>query len=291
MESRFIKSLNAKIAGGDFYDAHQLTRAIFDRFAKKKDIDGGLAFGAEYAEIFAEKGQYELTVNLGCRALQLLQTCNVRPTMELIDQLSVFFMLCPAFATDTKYDLMNKLILWSRDCEEAAEVEKDGLKSLHSMMAEAYLAEGKFGLCQGHMVFCEDVDSMLDMLAAWQKQGYPSECHLFTFRLVCILLTRGKMHVAGHLLQRLPVVWESQDVPAALQAAWLVWAGCQLQCHELVEFVRRKYALILRVDHAFEKLLVAIEGRVFGIQYQPSGLGGMLQSLLSGGMPMGLPAA
>eukprot|EP01055_Gregarina_sp_Pseudo9_P001199 Gregarina_sp_Pseudo_9__1198@NODE_178_length_3812_cov_31_438113_g164_i0_p2_GENE_NODE_178_length_3812_cov_31_438113_g164_i0NODE_178_length_3812_cov_31_438113_g164_i0_p2_ORF_typecomplete_len293_score29_91DUF410/PF04190_13/1_1e36TPR_MalT/PF17874_1/51TPR_MalT/PF17874_1/2_3_NODE_178_length_3812_cov_31_438113_g164_i016332511 len=287
MEARFIKSLDAKIENGDFYDAHQLTRAIFDRFAKRKDFDGGLQFGAEYAQIFADQKQYELTVNLGSRALQLLQDCNVTPTDDLIDQLSVFFILCPPFGTESKYDFMNKLILWSRGCEnigDAAE-RKDGLKSLHGVIAEAYLAEGRFGACQGHLVFCDDVDSMLDMLEAWQKQGYPSEKHFFTLRLVCILLSRGRVHLAGHLLQRLPVNWESDDVPAVLQTAWLVWAACQDLCYELIELVRRKYHLILRVDSAFEKLLIAIEGKVFGIKYHPSGIAGMLQNLL-GGAPL-----
>eukprot|EP01054_Gregarina_sp_Poly1_P003964 Gregarina_sp_Poly_1__3963@NODE_2194_length_2501_cov_123_746097_g1414_i0_p2_GENE_NODE_2194_length_2501_cov_123_746097_g1414_i0NODE_2194_length_2501_cov_123_746097_g1414_i0_p2_ORF_typecomplete_len292_score37_43DUF410/PF04190_13/3_4e41TPR_MalT/PF17874_1/12TPR_MalT/PF17874_1/10_NODE_2194_length_2501_cov_123_746097_g1414_i015752450 len=286
MEARFIKSLDSKITNGEFYDAHQLTRAIFDRFAKKKDIEGGLQFSAEYAEIFAEKGQYELTVNLGGRALQLLQTCNIAPSEELVDQLSVFFMLCPAFSTDTKYEFMNKLIIWSRDCPLAQDPmeRKEGLKSLHSLIADAYLAEGKFGDCQGHLVFCDDVDSMIDMLMAWQKQGYPSEKHFFTLRLVCILLSRGRIHIAGHLLERLPANWESDEVPAVLQVAWLLWAACQQKCHELIELLRRKYTLILRVDPAFEKFLLAIEGKIFGIKYQPTGIAGMLQNLLGGGM-------
>lgn len=289
MEARFIKSLNSKIANGDFYDAHQLTRAIFDRFAKKKDFDGGLQFGAEYAQIFADKSQYELTVNLGARALQLLQDCNVTPTEELIDQLSVFFMLCPPFSTESKYDFMNKLILWSRGCPALANTSesKEGMKSLHSLIAEAYLAEGNFGACQGHLVFCDDVDGMLDMLNAWQKTGYPSEKHFFTLRLVCILLSRGRLHITGHLLERLPVDWKSDDVPAVLQAAWLLWAACQQCCHELIELIRRKYHLIFRVDPGFEKLLIAIEAKVFNIKYQPTGIAGMLQNLLGGGMTDG----
>lgn len=270
---------------GQYYDALQLCRAIFQRFLKKKDLTGGVAFAEEFAEKFAEHGQYELTISLGQRVLEELVTNNstVIPTMDYCEKLSTFFLLCPSNSTEAKYTFMHKLIQWSRGCDELSPTEKEeGSSFLHSLMADAYLAEGKYGSCQNHIIFCEDAQLMTELIRRWQIWGYPSETHSFLLRLVLILLSRRQIQVAGQLLKELKFSWDNPNLPGPLQAAYLVWASCAELCHELFAHVQKKYVLIFRVDPTLQKLLLAVESSVFGIHHEQGGIMGMLQQMLGG---------
>lgn len=273
MEDRFIEQLNVKIEQGSFYDAHQLCRAIFDRFGRRKDVNGGLDFGMSYGELFASKEKHELTVNLGLRTLQLLKDNDVKASDLYLEKLATFFILCPAHSTDGKYEFMNNLIGWSKT------IYPDGSPFLRSIIADAYLAEGKYGACQGHIVYCDDADAMAILVREWKVKGYPLEQDFFALRLICILLSRTRVDVAGKLLEKL----ELPEVPQPpLQLAWLLWAACFERNLALLEVVQRKYALIIRVDPTFEKLLSAIQSDLFGIKPQQNGMMAILQKMMGG---------
>lgn len=284
MEARFIRNLDLKVEAGDFYDAHQLCRSIFERYSKRKDVQGGLAFAEKYAEIFASHEQYELTVNLGQRSLEMLRALQIVPSLELIDRMATFLLLCPPDSTDVKYEFANQLIGWSKGCEQFGDDEEvlNGSKTLQALVADAYLNERKFGNAQNHMVFCDDASSMAELLIQWQAWGYPSETHFFTLRLICILLSREKIDVAKQVLSHIGIDWDADDVPAPLQAAYFLWASTHEKSHELFDLTSRKYALIFRVDPMFSRLMSVIEANVFGVKPEQGGMMGMLKSLIQG---------
>lgn len=280
MESRVVANVDKRLEQGAFYDAYQLCRAVFERYTRKKDARGGLEFAAKYAVVFADHGQYEFAVNLGEQALKFVQDVNVPPTLELAERFASFFLLSTPAVTQSKYDYMHKLIQWSKSCEDVSEPEKlSGLRTLHSYIADAYFAEGKLGLCQNHLVFCDDADALSELVQRWQNMGYPSEKHYFSLRLVLILLSQKRLQLCEAFIRKMDVDWNGDNIPAPLQAAFLVWAAAAESCHPLLEFLLRKYALVFRVDASFPRLVSVIEREIFGIQHHPSGLMGMLQQM------------
>ncbi|EZG72986.1 hypothetical protein GNI_049630 [Gregarina niphandrodes] len=287
MESRLLRNLDSKISAKEYYDAHQLVRALFERYARKGDLRAGVDFADKYAEVFAEHGQFELCVNLGQRVLRLMQTTDQMPTGENIGKLAVLFCLCGPNSTDSKYEYMNQVIQWSKRNPEASEEEKrDGAHDLHSMIADAYLNENKFGACQNHLVFCDDIDAMVDLTRRWQETCYPTEKWLIPLRLTLILLCNKKFQVAKSYLDKCFDSWNSPDCPAPLQMAYLTWAACQHNSLELYETVSRKYALIFRLDEGIARLFETLQSAVFKIQKQHSGILDMMSQFLAGAPPL-----
>lgn len=295
-----MEKLDKKIECEQFYDAHQLSRAIFDRFNKKKDHEGALAFSEKYGIIFAENGQFELTVNLGMRSLEVIKAAGIAPTAELQGRLALFFDMCPAKSTDTKYEFMDALIRWSKDRadfsggnKQSKESQQQGVEQgeagsgsveLHEKIAEAYLEDGKFGIAQKHAVYCDKPELFAALIHKWQEAGYPSEKHFFTLRLVCILLSRRAVATARTFLDKL-VSECTPETPAPLQAAHFLVVSAQSSCFELFEMVQRRYALIFRVDPAFSRLFPVIEAKVFDVKREQTGLMHMLKSMLGGPKP------
>lgn len=288
MDERSRASLAQRLEAGQFYEVSQSCKAIFQRYLKRKDVEGGIALCEEYADKFANLEQEELAINLGQTVLDALtRRPDVTVTNELCERLAVFFSLCPPESTNSKFAYMNQLIQWSRKAQGASEREqKEGLKYLHSLIAHAYLAEGRFGSCQNHLIFCEDVSVMAELMHQWQGWGYPSEKYSFLLRLVLMLLSRNRIEVAGDFIKQMNYKLEEKDVPGPVQAAYLIWASCLELCHDLFTHVSRKYVLIFRVDATLQKLLMAVESTIFGIQHEQGGLMGMLKQMLGGPTPL-----
>ncbi|KFH05118.1 putative edge expressed protein [Toxoplasma gondii VAND] len=283
---RVQASVDRKIDNGDLYDAHQLVRTLFFRFMAKRETLQAVELCRLYGLRFAGLDQEALAVDLGMNMLTALEASGTEeeetaPSEPQLDQIIELFNACAAAGDKKgvdKYKFINRALKWSRTPQAPF-----GHVRLHRAAADAYWKERRYGLCQGHLIYCRDPEALSQMLKEWQATGYLSERPFFWLRLVLVLLCLRDTETAEKLLDSSGENWTSFEVPAPLQLAYLLVCACKYKSGKLFDLLKQKYHLVLRRDPTFAKYMDEIEKRAIGrIQRPSTGLASLFSSLMAG---------
>lgn len=246
---------------------------------------------------FSAVGKHELAVDLGKDLVSSLLSREAVPSEESLAQIEAILKAIPKNeATPVKYALIHQALKWS------STTCSTGHPRLHRLAATSYWAEGEFGKCQGHFVFCGDGAGLAAMVREWHKCGYPNERDLFSLRMLLILLSLNDLGTARtfwdalHAEIKLPcsIASAGSGVPdqaphpePPVQCGTFLLCAAETRSTEFFRMVRGKYALVIRRDSTFDKYLDEIEVKVFGAQAQRSGFGALFEMLLGGGGDIG----
>lgn len=185
------RSIEEKIASGQYYDALQVVKTLHRRLSVKGKKSEAAQLCVENARRFNDTKQYELAVDLGKDLVSSLEASQASPSDENISQIeAVLVGIPPGAARIQKYALLNQALKWSTTCCSG------GHPGLHRVGAMAYWAEKEFGKCQGHLVYCGDGPCLAQMVSEWREQGYPNERDLFALRTLLILLSLNDLTTA-----------------------------------------------------------------------------------------------
>lgn len=299
------RSIEEKISTGQHYDAQQMVKTVHRRLCAKGKHAEAAKLCVDSAARFSGAGEHELAVDLGKDLVSSLESCQESPSEENLAQIEAILHAVPKnAATPVKYALMQQALKWSSaSCST-------GHPRLHRLAATSYWAEGEFGKCQGHFVFCGDGVGLAEMVSEWRQRGYPNERDLFSLRLLLILLSLNDLVTArsfwdavnaGTKLPGEQAVTTSSaarsDEPEGparaegeasvpeppVQCGTFLLAAAEARSLEFFRMVRGKYALVIRRDATFDKYLDEIELKVFGAQVQRNGFGALFEMLLGGG--------
>lgn len=290
------RSIDQRIAAGQHYDAQQMVKTVHRRLCTKGKLAEADSLCVDSAARFSAAGEHELAVDLGKDFVASLEARRAVPSEESLAQIEAIVQAIPKnAAAPVKYALMQQALKWSSaTCSQ-------GHPRIHRLAATAYWAEGEFGKCQGHFVFCGDGLALAEMVGDWRKLGYPNERDLFALRMLLILLslsdfvTARSFWDAAHAAIRLPSPWGTSEAKSAaegereacpeppVQCGTFLLCAAEARSLEFFRMVRGKYALVIRRDPTFDKYLDEIEVNVFGVQAQRSGFGALFEMLLGGG--------
>ncbi|KAL8269209.1 hypothetical protein Esti_006866 [Eimeria stiedai] len=285
--ARVTVTVQRKIDAGDMYDAQQLVKTFSNRFKSKGEPAVSVSICKEFALQFASKGYGALALDLATTALQCMQEQFVVPSEE---QLQLVADLLEASTQDstggpTARDIstyVSRAVKWSRKPEAPI-----GSLRLHRAAAAANWRIKNYGLCQaranGHLVYCGDAEALGKLMDAWTPLGYPSERSFFWLRLVLMLLCLKRVDVANDLLLHYSGVhWETDEVSAPLQVAYLAVSACNVKSIAAFTLVLRKYNVLLRRDPLFTRCADQIKLEVFGVaKQQPASIASLFSNLFS----------
>jgi len=285
------KAIEQKITTGDFYDAQQMVKTVYCRQVAKGQFDSAAELCLTSARQFSEAEQHELAADLG-KDLVATLTLREEPVSDaMIARIEAIVKSIPASeATVMKYALLHKALHWSK--QEYVR----GHPRLHRLAAECHRADGNFGRCQGHFVFCEDGPAFAALVKEWRTHGYPNEADIFGLRSLLMLLTLSDMNTARSFWEALvgadvapsglaTADQERESPPAPeppVAAGSFVLAAAEAKDLAFFKAVRAKYFLVFRRDPTFEKYLDEIESKVFGIKVQKAGIGALFDALMGG---------
>lgn len=121
-------------------------------------------------------------------------------------------------------------------------------------------------------------------ISEWALQGYPSERGFFWLRAVLLLLCLGDTATSYSLLNDYARVdFDSEDVPATFQLAFLLTACCKAKSVASFDLITRKYTMIMRRDPLFAKCSSHIRYKVLGVVERTANpIASLFSSLLSG---------
>ncbi|PFH37519.1 putative edge expressed protein [Besnoitia besnoiti] len=284
---RVRASVDRKIEAGDVYDAHQLVRTLFFRYMARTEAMQAAELCRIYGLRFAALGQDALAVDLGMNMLKAIEASRSADeptplTDDQLEQIVELFHACAAADVKNgvdKYKFINRALKLSRTSQAPF-----GHVRLHRAAADAYWKEKRFGSSQGHLIYCRDPETLSQMVRDWQEVGYLSERPFFWLRLTLILLCLEDVETAEKvILNGTGENWDSSEVPAPLQLAYLLVCACKFKSEKLFDLLKQRYHLVLRRDETFAKYMGEIERRVIGRVQRPSGgLASLFSSLMAG---------
>eukprot|EP00930_Biecheleria_cincta_P089733 TRINITY_DN79074_c0_g1_i1.p1 TRINITY_DN79074_c0_g1~~TRINITY_DN79074_c0_g1_i1.p1 ORF type:complete len:298 (-),score=65.70 TRINITY_DN79074_c0_g1_i1:72-965(-) len=295
MSGAVKRSIEQKIASGDYYDAQQMVKTAFRRLRAKGQEDAAAEFCVQSAAKFSESQQHDLAADLGVDLVDSLRDSESTLTAEHVNQIASIVKAIPAHAAvTTKYRMLNKALKWSAISTGLGHPE------LHRIAAESYLAEQEFGKCQGHFVYCSDGLALAEMVRRWRQEGYPNERDLFSLRVLLMLLALNDIDTARSFWNNIAGdVFRTEDVAAAaqpegetavaavpepaVQAGSFLLAAVAASSHDFFKAVRAKYTLVFLRDSTFAKYLDEIEARIFGVRQPKEGFGALFDMLMGGG--------
>lgn len=256
---RSFSRINEHIENDSFYEAFQLIQSLYNRNMFKKKYKEASNLCLNFSQKFAECGQYDLSVELALSFIKALSEAECVVTNEIAQQIMSLFKKYPKYKAESKYRLMNKALKWAKEVDNSTIGNQ-----FHLCMANAYIEEGQFGSAQGHLVFCHDGAALANMVRQWQNFGYPSEKHLFSLRVIIILIFLDDIVTAEKFLQELNIDLDSNIVDPSIQFGYLLLMACKHKSRGLYEKLKKKYNLIMRRDKSFDLYLIEIEKKFFG---------------------------
>lgn len=287
------RSVDEKINAGQYYDAQQMVKTLYRRLCARAEYLAAGQLCVDLAARFSSVGEYELAANLGQDLVSSLELRKEPPSDENLSQIEAITSGIPSnAAASQKYALMHKALKWS------SAFCSSGHPRLHRIAALSHWADGDFGKCQGHYVFCGDGPGLAKMVSEWRQKGYAIERDLFSLRVLLILLSLDDLTTARSFwdaVNRGETLFENckAECPEpAVQFGTFLLAAAERRSIKFFRIVRGKYHLVIRRDRTFDKYLDEIEAKVFGSQAQKNGIGALFDLLLGSGdsLPSAVPA-
>lgn len=272
-------AIERKIADGDFYDAQQMVKSVCRRLCAKGQHDDATKFCVEISQRLCRVQQYDLAVDLGKDLVSMFRDESLPVSDEYIGCVeSVLEGIPPYAASEPKFSLLKGALAWTKSSSSTP----FGSPKLHKVAAKAYWSEKEYGHSQAHLVYCEDGPGLCSLVKEWREEGYPGEHDLFALRALLILLVLNDVVTARSFWNAFEYSLEPPPEPP-VQCGIFLLAACEGKHLDFFRAVRAKYTLVFRRDPTFDSLLDSIEQEVFGVKQQATGIGALLESIMSMG--------
>ncbi|PHJ25273.1 golgi to er traffic protein 4 [Cystoisospora suis] len=278
--SRISASIDRKIDNGEFYDAHQLVRTMFFRFVTRQEFSQAVAICRVYALKFAGDASFYAR---GSRTA--FRWCSP-PKLVWLFRLSSFSPRAQLQKGTAEINTNSSIVAEHHAACKAAAGSMPNQKHFRQKWPSSR-DSFSFPDGHGHLLFCRDPEALAQMLRDWETLGYLSERPFFSLRLVFILLCMKDVETAEKVLVQggTGQDWDSAEVPAPLQLAYLLVCACKFKSEKLFNLLKQKYHLVLRRDETFSKYMDEIEKRVLGRIRKPNpGFASLLSSFMGTGV-------
>lgn len=275
--------VKSRLEKGDSYDAYQLLVSRISRFGPEDSVE----FGLEKAKYFDEYGFNDVACHVCSSMIKKAREEKLKIGSSHFN--SIMFVLSSGSLCNEKGKLLNDALLWCKDHE----ADNAGyIRKLHVWASNYYFVHQNFPKAQLHVVLTENPELFANILLEWSKKGYPSEKDLFFLRAVLVLLSLKKTQFAHDLLERYCQLLnddgdfspspsasfksfiESKVPSAPVQMAFFVISACELPdkktAMHFFDMVKSKYALLVRRDPTFGKILDKIDQTYFNRQKNAS---------------------
>ncbi|XP_055377714.1 Golgi to ER traffic protein 4 homolog [Condylostylus longicornis] len=181
--SRVLSKLEASIAAGNYYEAHQMYRTLYFRYNAQKKYDECLDLLYRGSLTLVNKEQYSSGADLALLVIETLEKkgTEIGEDIDLwIQRLGVLIRkITPT--TVEREAIINRAVRWS------GEVSKNNLGNpqMHKVIAQIMWAENNMEQARHHYLLSRDGLSCGQMLVKLsQSKGYESEIDLFIAQVV-----------------------------------------------------------------------------------------------------------
>ncbi|CAJ0584180.1 unnamed protein product, partial [Mesorhabditis spiculigera] len=303
MASRLETKIQDSLARGEYYEAHQIYRTIYNRENAAKKFDSVLALLERGINNMLEVKQFGSALDLAELYADTLQASKAPPTDATIAKISKIYSQLPRNSTDSERPssedrrtrFVSKLITWSQNVATTKRETKRGLAKLHAGLAAVLRHENSLEEARKHYMLADQPLELAEVIVDMQQlDDSPHEVDLFpalvAFQLICL----RRVEVAGKFLSNYcrlhpKIVTEAQPYPLPLlnYVALLIQAiPKHNQSHFALLF--EKYETQIVLEPAFRGLIDKIGQMYFGLPPpRAAGAGGlfgnMFQGLLGGG--------
>ncbi|OII72982.1 uncharacterized protein cubi_02213 [Cryptosporidium ubiquitum] len=289
---RIWNVVKSRLEKGDSYDAYQLLISRLSRFNPSDSVE----FGLEKAKYFDEYGFNEIACHVCTSMIKKAREEKLKITNSQFN--SIMYILSSGSFCNEKGKLLNDTLLWCKDHEND---NIDYIYKLHVWASNYYFVHKNFSKAQLYVILTENPELFANILIEWSKKGYQSEKDIFLLRAVLILLSLKKTQFAHDLLDRYcQLLNENNDssfsspyssnstpdsnIPSApIQMAFFVISACELTdkktAMHFFDIIKNKYALLIRRDPSFTRIIDKIDQIYFNRQKNASF--NMLSNLLS----------
>lgn len=279
-----------RLEKGDSYDAYQLLISRLSRFNSRDSVE----FGLEKAKYFDEYGFNEIACHV---CTSMIKKAREEKLKILNSQFnSIMYILSSGSFCNEKGKLLNDTLLWCKDHEND---NIDYIYKLHVWASNYYFVHKNFSKAQLYVILTENPELFANILIEWSKKGYKSEKDIFLLRAVLILLSLKKTQFAHDLFNKYcQILNESNtsfsplssnstpdsNIPSApIQMAFFLISACELSDKKTAihffDMIKNKYALLVRRDQSFTRIIDKIDQIYFNRQKNTSF--NMLSNLLS----------
>ena len=280
---RLTRKLNDLLAKGDGYEAHQMYKTIFFRYASHNQHGDAakLAFDGALYFLSKESSSASLTSGqeLACMFVQAHSDGELPLDDGALERIKELLKLLGP-GEDSREVFVRQAVDWSKSCD--VEHAKFGHPRLHRVVALSCWQFKDFAAARWHFLHADSAEECAAMLVEFScAKGERSEVDLFLAQSVLHLLVLQKIHQAKLLFERFVSVHpnvEEQQPPfllPLLNFLWFLLAAAEQKLVTAFKVLRDKYSPSLKRDPSYEACLDRIGERLFGIPSSSAGRGGM----------------
>ncbi|KAF0310087.1 Golgi to ER traffic protein 4 [Amphibalanus amphitrite] len=285
---RVLAKLRASVEKGEYYEAHQMYRTLYFRYAGMEKWQELRTLLLDGARLLLSKGQTESGADLASLYIDVLAKSMADCDQETVANIASLFGAIDASSAD-RPSFLGRAIRWS---QEATPSGKGGHPGLHQAIGMVLWKEGDLVGARYHLLRSDDGQSCARLLVDLHLQrGAADEIDLFITQAVLQYLALKNVSAAaacfsGYVAAH-PLV-EASTAPFSLPLFnfdfFLLKAaesGSAPQFRTLCDIYRPS----LERDPTYAKLLARIGLVLFDIQppqRQQGMLGNLIQSLMSG---------
>uniref|UniRef100_UPI00358E91A2 Golgi to ER traffic protein 4 homolog n=1 Tax=Myxine glutinosa TaxID=7769 RepID=UPI00358E91A2 len=176
---RVEAKLKASIDRGDYYEAHQMYRTLFFRYAAQGKHTDACELVFHGALEFFKHNQQNSAADLCMLVLESLESSNAEVSEERIDRLARLFALVDSSSPE-RTTFAARALKWCRGASC-----KHGNPRLHQRFACTLWREQNYSESRYHFLHADDGEACALMLVEYStRRGYPGEADLFVAQAV-----------------------------------------------------------------------------------------------------------
>eukprot|EP00823_Brevimastigomonas_motovehiculus_P006874 TRINITY_DN5894_c0_g1_i1.p1 TRINITY_DN5894_c0_g1~~TRINITY_DN5894_c0_g1_i1.p1 ORF type:complete len:317 (-),score=34.00 TRINITY_DN5894_c0_g1_i1:267-1154(-) len=264
-----------------YYEAHQLYRSLYNRYADKSQFEEAGNFALHGALAMFEHKQGNSAGDLSLQWLDSLSKGEKKVTTETIETIRKLFNLFPKDSQESRHTFIKAAISYTEKFGTCTQ----GDPVLHYDAAQLLYDQKDYGGAQGHFLRAgfkggpaEAIDEHAKMLYEWSQKGLNSERDLFVARSVLQYLCLQNLKCANLILEKFLKLNGTIDSPLIHFIRFLL-KTCERDAGPLFEMLRQKYSPSIERDSIFSSYLSKIGELYFGIKPASGGILGTVLDL------------
>lgn len=296
---KVAEKLKQKISNGEYYEAHQTYKMLYQRYCAQTRDTEGIRLLFEGATLLLENRQLESGADLALLLISHLKAHQTSISDELFGMVTKLFecLRQPNSAdvgshhipvADSREEFLRAALKWTNIIDSQS--YPYGHPQLHKMAAQAYAKEKDFIRARQHFLYVEMPEEFgVLLMAVATSEGYPGEADLFIAQAVLQLLVLKQRTYALDLYNIYthahPAFRDKEGPPyrdaPLLNFLWLLLLCAEKGHSEVFNCLLQYYSPAIQRDPSFQQYLAKIGEYFFGITPSQSNSGGLF-GLLGG---------